>query len=276
MEIKQLNISNNESYLLGLLQSDGHRPFNQSNVIEIELSYQDIDILDKIKKVLSLPNDIIVRTRDTNYKDNYVSCRLHINGKDITSIIDFIPIGSKSEIVRPPLDVIHSEIDYWRGFIDGDGSLGWRNTSQNKKNEIEPFISIATSSEHITRAFEQFVFKHFYSKNKSHRNKRDDQFNITIAGYYCPAIVKMIYYRGCLGLDRKIAEAESILQPANLVTHARLPFSREEDAMLLEIAHRKPISIPNRKSSVAKRRLKYLLSKGIDSHDKLFDMSYFI
>lgn len=276
MEIKQLDIDDNQSYLLGFLQSDGHRLSSQTNGFEIELSSQDRDILDKIKDVLSIPNDIVVRTRDTNYKDRYTSCRLHINGKAITGIKDFIPFGSKSEIVKPPSEVGYSEPDYWRGFIDGDGSLGFRKASKNKKSATEPFISIATSSEYIARSFEQFVFKHFYSKNRFHRNERDDQFNITIAGYYCPAIVKRICYPGCLGLDRKIAEADSILRSDNLSTHARLPFSREEDAILLEADQRKALALPNRKLSVAKSRLKYLLSKGIDSPVKLFDIEYFV
>ncbi len=274
--MKTKSLDNNQSYLLGFLQSDGHRATSNHNSIQIELSIKDIDILEKIKQSFGLSSNIMQRTRDTNFKENYTSCRLHFHKDYICDIIDFIPFGSKSYNVKPPMNIMYSEFDYWRGFIDGDGSLGFRKSSSNKKYGVEPFISIATSSEYIARSFEKFVFKHFYSKNHSNRNKRDEQFNITIAGYYCTLVVEKLYYNGCLSMDRKMAEANAILRLAGTNSQKRHPFSREEDTALLLNSPNDSISLPNRKLSVSKNRLKYLLSKGIDSSDKLLDINYFI
>lgn len=283
LEVRKLTeikiLDNNKSYLLGFLQSDGHRSAANQNSIQIEISLRDKDILDKIKQVFSLSVDVRQRTRDTNFKKNYTSCGLTINGKYISDIIDFIPFGKKSEIVQPPVGVQYSEIDYWRGFIDGDGSLGYRTSSKNKIKK--PFLSLCTSSEYIARSFEKFLFVHTYSKNKNNRNKRDKQFNITVGGYYCQQIIKKLYDAdNSLFLDRKMCDAKLILNDSKvLLNRISIPFSREEDCILLShFSNNQELfsKLPNRYPSVIKNRLKYLLSRNIDNPNKLFNLSYFV
>lgn len=264
-----LSLDNKQSYLLGLLQSDGHRNSKFNNSISIEISNRDRDILEKIKILFSLPNKISTRVRDTNFIKNYTSCSLAIHSSSIANIINFIPCGVKSEIVMPP-DVNYFEHDYWRGFIDGDGSLGLRKSYA----KLSPFISIATNSEHIARSFEQYVFRHSYSKNKSNRNKRDNSFNITIGGSYCKSIVEKLYYPNCLSLDRKMKKANAILKATYSDNYNN--FSREEDAFILNHLSDKEIILPNRIKQKVKLRIEYLLSKGIDTPDKLLDIKYFI
>jgi hypothetical protein len=278
-------IDKNQSYLLGFLQSDGHRSLTHPNGIQIELSIKDRDILDKIRIEFSVINNVRTRTRDTNFKDDYASCSLAIHKSSIVNIIDFIPFGKKSETVRPPSDVIYLEIDYWRGFIDGDGSIGFR----EGKHKPEPFISIATSSEYIARVFENFLFLQSYSKNHSNRNKRDEQFNITIAGCYAVHMANILYYPECLSLDRKMKEATLIISSSFLAEQKHLQFTREEDSQILLFFREKKAlktfktpkisvipTLTNRSKQTVYNRLKYLLKRGIDSQEKLYDIRYFI
>jgi hypothetical protein len=266
-------LDNNQSYLLGFLQSDGHRNSTDENNIAIELAYKDIDILEKIKNEFLIHNIIYSRIRDTNFKKNYKSCSLRFHTSYVADLLNYLPIGTKSEIVRPPQNIYYSETDYWRGFIDGDGSIGFRKT-HNKK--LEPFISIGTSSEPIARTFEKFVFEHCYSKNKSNRNKRDDAFNITIGGLYGLSMIKKIYYKNCFGLDRKIIKAQEISRSNFKSEQKTIQFSRDEDILLLNHKFDKKYCLPNRLLSVSRARLRLLLSKNIDTVEKLFDINYFV
>ena len=51
----------------------------------------------------------------------------------------YVPVGKKSYIICPPKEEF-SEVDYWRGIIDGDGSLGIAKSLGNA-----PFLSVITA-----------------------------------------------------------------------------------------------------------------------------------
>src|SRR5271166_5537269 len=91
------------SYLLGLFQTDAHKSVQGSCVyIAIELSNKDKNILTKIKNLIAMPTDVRERTRNTNFKNNYTSNSLQINGKYIPNIIQYIPSGKKFALIEPP------------------------------------------------------------------------------------------------------------------------------------------------------------------------------
>src|ERR1035437_4749065 len=259
------------SYLLGFLQADGHRVKLHPNNIQIELSAKDIDILQKIKKEFSLPLDIRSRIRDTNFAKNYASCSLNIHAKSIENIIEYIPQGKKSETIMPP-NCKYSEYDYWRGIIDGDGSIGFR----NGRSTPTPYISLVTNSGHLAEAFELFLFKETYSKNKSSKNKRDNCYNIVLGGYYVFTFLEKVYYDKCLALDRKLNKAANILSSNWLSLTKKRPFSREEDTFLLTLPLSEIMRFSTRDRSVLRTRLKYLSIRNIDDIKKLYNIEYYI
>lgn len=200
-------IKNTEiSYLIGLLQTDGSNykePNSNKGRIKLELSTRDCDIIFKLNNFLQFKTTITNRTRNTNFKQNYTSISLNIYNKDIRNFLsDYIPIGHKSELIKQPDNVV--VFDYWRGIIDGDGSLGIT------KNNI-PFISLTTQSELLARDFIIFIEKLTGTKKKMNRNKRDNIYNITVTKEKAQLITKSIYYDNCLALDRKLEKSILVL-----------------------------------------------------------------
>lgn len=58
--------------------------------------------------------------------------------------------GKKSDIITIPI-ISFSEIDYWRGMIDGDGSLGFTKEDEYIKNHSieESIISLQRTNQSI-------------------------------------------------------------------------------------------------------------------------------
>lgn len=97
-----------------------------------------------------------------------------------------------------------SRIDYFRGLIDGDGSLGL--TSQGF-----PFLSLVTSSSHIAIEYLELIKQVTGKVKNSNRNTRDNIYNIVVYKEDAQLIVRHLYYTDCLALSRKLIKASEVL-----------------------------------------------------------------
>lgn len=173
------------------------------------MNYQkkDEDILIKLKEVLPVSSSIIHRTRDTNFKENYTSTKINIYDLAFRNHVKeycSIKSGKKDTLVKMPEQIKHPS-DYFRGVIDGDGSLGF-------KEDGRPFVSLITNSELLYKDFSNFIFIVTGQRKMVKRNSRDGVYNIFITGEHAVNIVKELYYgTPDLFLDRKYELAMKIL-----------------------------------------------------------------
>lgn len=195
----------NLNYIIGLLQTDGHHSEQTRNrgKIQIELNYKDIDILEKIQKILNpyVNCTIKSRVRDTNFKKNSHHISLLICDLGFRTIIKpYVPIGKKSNIIEPPF-LLNKFIkkDYIRGLIDGDGSIGI-----SKDNR--PFISLCVSSEKIKEFLIQDILEVTGLKKEMKRNTRDNVYNIMLNNEEAIKYAEYLYKDSNLYLDRKYNE----------------------------------------------------------------------
>lgn len=157
----------------------------------------------------------------------------------------------------------YSELDYWRGIVDGDGSLGIKKISKM------PYLSITTHSDELYRDFNLLLEKHLNFKLNIHRNKRDNIYNMVILMEKALFITKLLYGNSAISIDRKQLSANSIMDydPLKYNTHSVLEkYTQEEDRIIINntqeycvrvFIDRHPVSISNRR-----RRLKNLLKYG--------------
>jgi hypothetical protein len=223
------------SYMVGFFQTDGHHRSGKGNKgsITLEIGYKDKDIIKKISSLLDVNYSITERERITNFtngvKKKYITLR--ICGLPFRQWIKkYVPTGKKSKIICQPEDP-HSEIDYWRGVIDGDGSLGI--TGGNL-----PFLGFVTDSDKLAEQYASFL-KSITGRDKIiKRNKRDNIYNITIFRESAQEVVKKIYYKNCICLNRKKNKAKEVIswkRPKNIKKRAyrRKWWSKEEDEFVL-------------------------------------------
>lgn len=141
-----------------------------------------------------------------------------------------MPSGVKHDIVEMT-KVPFSDRDYFRGLIDGNGSVGFSTTGL-------PFISLNTSSDYLAAGYQDFIYKVTGINKNNNRNKRDNTYNIVLGVEGAQKLIKELYYSGCLGLKRKMDSAEKVLawvRPSGMKKRnfEVKKWTSEEDAFIL-------------------------------------------
>lgn len=198
-----------ESYIYGLLITDGSLYLttrNRGKVI-LEVSEKDEDIIQKLYNVI--PNSgIHERVRNTNFKNNYKTKIFTNHRKEFRDkLISFgFPKSDKTQNASIPI-VEYDEYSFWRGVIDGDGSIGF-----TKSKNCEPFISLVTKSESLKEEFLKFLNRELNINKKVNRNKRDKVYNITIKNEDAVELAKKLYLdlENDLYINRKYTKAVEI------------------------------------------------------------------
>lgn len=195
------------AYLFGLIQTDGHLYQNSRNRgrLSIELGKRDEEILFELQKRLPFHSSISERKRKTNFSDECVSVIWKVFDKRFREFLvkNGIPFGRKSNIISAPIGK-YSKIDYFRGLIDGDGSLGL--TAKGF-----PFLSLITASSEITFEYLNFLQSITGKQKTSAKNKRDNVFNIAVYKEDAQKIVDILYYENCPAMPRKLEKAKEVL-----------------------------------------------------------------
>jgi hypothetical protein len=231
------------SYMFGFFQTDGHLSQNTRNRgrLSVEIKLDDKSLLDKFKQLICVNSSITTRSRNTNFKENYKSIIWTVCDLEFRTTLNTLglPYGRKSKIIKPPT-VPFLENDYWRGIIDGDGSLGMTAT--------KPFISLVTSSQTLAEAYIDFVFRKTGQYKTNNPNKRDKVYNICVYGEDAQKIIHELYYPECLCLDRKLEESEiakSWVRPSSMKrrTWKVRKWTKQEDFIVLNY----PIEIAMKK-----------------------------
>lgn len=167
-------LNSNLSYFIGFVMADGTFQEGSRNrgKIVIEIKREDEQLLKDISNILPCNSYIRYRERTTNFKENHKSALLSIYNYDFRQFVkQYIPLGKKSDITYIPKDVSIS--DFLRGFIDGDGSIGFT------VNDA-PFVSIITLSEQFKQDYLDFLEREFGIVKHLNRNKRDNVYNIVV------------------------------------------------------------------------------------------------
>lgn len=243
------------SYFIGFAQADGSLSQETRNrgKFKIELQKTDEYILHKFKSLFNVYSSITYRTRDTNFCKDYSCVTWSVSNKDFRDQLESsgIPVGKKSNIVNIPT-VNFSEIDYFRGIIDGDGSLGFTKLGF-------PFISLVTSSDQLTQSYNDFIFRMTGSIKKLSRNKRDNVYNIMIVKEDAQKIINLLYYDNCLCLPRKYLasmEVRSWIRPSTMKKRDVLYRSwlPEEEAYVLKHSIKDSVAYLGRSTDAVKIR----------------------
>ena len=186
------------SYLFGLFGTDGSikRTSDNNHISSLVLELKDQDIIEKIFNIL--PDcSTSERIRNTNFKKNYHSYILYCYNKEFINWCENnnFPLQNKTNAINIPNE--YEERDFWRGIIDGDGSLGMKNI------EEQPFVNLTTKSDFLKEAYCDFIYKITDFRPNCNRNKRDDIYNITLHGEKAIKILKTIYENADIYIDRK-------------------------------------------------------------------------
>lgn len=245
------------AYIFGFISTDGSLTKIGKKVrLAIELAHTDKEILEKFKTILPVKSFLGERIRKTNFKNKYKSSFLNCYNNELILKLNELGLftGKKSFTITPP-SIEYSEKDYWRGVIDGDGSLGFR-TSKGKDGK--PFIGLCSDSEPIVTSFSKLAYNISNSKLNPKRNIRDNIYNLSLEGEPAKLLVSYLYYDGCLALNRKKKLAE-LIKNWNPVNRNQIEWKQHEEEFVLNHSIEDSIKFTQRTKEAIQKR-KWLLN----------------
>lgn len=129
-------------YWAGFIAADGSIHKNR-NTVAVEIKYEDESHLYKLCSMVGRDNGIWHRDRKKNnkiYKASAISLECISFKKSLSD--NFNITSNKSQTLRPPENIPQEYLHHFiRGYIDGDGSIGWH------KFNNKPRLNICSGSE---------------------------------------------------------------------------------------------------------------------------------
>ncbi|MBT2476715.1 hypothetical protein [Streptomyces sp. ISL-94] len=223
------------AYMFGFLQADGHlrQGAGQKGRLAAEINVRDIHILREFQQLTPYYSSITERVRSTNFADCHHSATWSVCSLEARTIVNElgIPYGKKSWTIKPPRTEF-SRPDYVRGIIDADGSLGW--TGQGF-----PYLSLTSASTAIAAYLCHYGRKVTGTGRTISRNTRDGVYNVCYYKETAQQLAAHLYYKGCLALAHKKANADAIqawVRPADMrIAPPRRRWTAQEDQELLRL-----------------------------------------
>jgi hypothetical protein len=194
------------AYFYGLALADGHlRQMDRGRGnVAIGLASRDDGVLLQLSASLPWKSHISRRSRRTNFGPHETTeLRLHSASLRKQLLAAGFTPGSKSKICAPPITP-YCATSFWRGFVDGDGSLGITGDGY-------PFVSLVTSSANIAAAYKTFLSGIGIPEPKSRPNARDGVWNIMVVRKNAALLAAQLYGSGNIALDRKRQKSLEIL-----------------------------------------------------------------
>ena len=248
------------SYLFGFLQADGHLYQNTRNrgKLTVELNSQDIWLLEQFAQMVPFYSSVRIRTRRTNFSASHTSVTWSVHSREFREALTSLkfPTGKKSDAIEVPQGNF-VPVDYFRGIIDADGSLGITASGL-------PFVSLITASDNLAQGYTAFVADLIGYHKRIHRNTRDNVFNTAIFREDAQAVSSILYYENCLALPRKLAKLPNVMhwqRPDSMKKIRRRLWCEEQDTFILTHSVEESTSHLKRTPQSVKMRLWRLLSE---------------
>lgn len=195
------------SYFYGLLLSDGNLSHSESRLskIQIVLQRKDEDILYKFKKFIGTNNKIVnhsKKTKDGTSEYSYFGVNSYTIYNRLINL-GMSPRKSGKEQL-PKFDWLNNR-DFWRGVVDGDGSLLYQ--------QGIPKIKLIGSLE-LVEGFNDFCWKNCFTQKRKAcpESKHQGLYTLSFNGEEAMYVAKILYADCEFKLDRKLTLAKEFVE----------------------------------------------------------------
>lgn len=203
--------SNNMAYILGFIAADG---CITRDVLKIGIQYDDINLLEDIKKQLDFSGNIT--TRDIKLKNKiYKAAYLDIYSKYMVDRLKILGLCEQKSLQLSRFDFIPQEyeMDFVRGYFDGDGSVGGQYPQNTRTLQIR--FRISSGSKEILEYMNDVLTKRGYKRKQITTDSKKRQSNFYSLAYSTRESLKLyndLYYKNCMCLQRKYHKFNELIE----------------------------------------------------------------
>lgn len=196
--------SSNMAYILGFIYADGYI-HKDRYVLRLNVQRSDRIILEKIKEELEFDGKII--DYDSKCCDKlHPSSRLSIGSMDMIKRLRELGLHSnKSLTIQFPNIPKEYELDFIRGFFDGDGSIEYKRQIHNVKNSdtYQLRFRLFSGSYGFLDSIMIILIKHGLKEKTIHSSKGKNLYSITYSTKESYKLYDLLYKENDLYLERK-------------------------------------------------------------------------
>lgn len=208
---KNANESEAAAYWIGFLMADGcvHRVRSGSKYIRLALAVCDKPHVEKFAAFIGVPKNIQVVENDPKNLNGHVirGTATAVYSLASESLVDELftygVVYRKTHSAEVCL--LGDNRHFWRGVIDGDGSIG----TACRWSVKQPTLQFACGSRRLVEQFRDYCKSFIETKADIHRNRKLWAF--TLSAYPAAAAIHSLYFNCSISLDRKQHSANEIL-----------------------------------------------------------------
>jgi hypothetical protein len=198
------------AYWIGFLMADGcvHKRNGASPRISIALARCDIEHLEAFKMFLGASNPIHI--------DGNCAC-FSVSSNKLSNSIARYGITPRKSLTAKVIDLEQSK-DFWRGVIDGDGSLSDIQRYSDLKTKHRTQLSLL-GSQALMEQFSLFVQSIANFKPKTFQ--LGNIFTVVIRGATAAQVVTALYADCSIALPRKLKRAKRIIEDSKNIAQRK-------------------------------------------------------
>ncbi len=197
-------------YVVGLIATDGNLSKDGRHV---NLTSKDRSLLVAVRKSLFLKNKIGKKSRGGEEEKKYSV--LQIGDKKLYDYLMKIGLTPKKSLTIGKLAVPPVYfIDFFRGVIDGDGSItSWVHASNRN---VQWSLRVVSGSKDFLAWLKDSVEQEFKVGGKLYgqqsKGRKNPLYLLKFGKFAAKLILEQCYYEGCLALNRKLKSSIKCLQ----------------------------------------------------------------
>ena len=226
-----------KAYILGFLSADGWIQKHPRGV-GVELKAEDLPLLERLRDELS-PGQPVVEHPVTTKAGPRIQYRLRVNSVELADALGRHGVGPRKSHTLRPSPLVPPELlrHYWRGVVDGDGSIY---SSKGRTPRSKPCWHFdLTGSVWMCEGFRAFLVGHGVGIKAQVQASRT-VFRLQFGGNgVARAAARLLYGGSTIHLDRKKARAEEVMAlVGRFDARRRITWSRVMALMLLGYSQR--------------------------------------
>lgn len=206
------------AYMLGFIASDGC--VDDKHLI-IGLKSTDVEILEKFKKELQFTGNLHTRTiysKQTN--KTYNSSCLYVSSKYMVERLNQLGIVRNKSMKLERFDFIPQEyeLDFIRGYFDGDGSVGAQlpKSKRAQTETIQIRVRICSGSYKILEYIRDTLMKYGFNTKTIVKRGNKTLFEICYSTKESLLFFEKVYNSESLYLQRKYDKFSELIQQRNI------------------------------------------------------------
>jgi hypothetical protein len=192
------------AYWIGFLMADGWIAKDYSE-FSIALAFTDRCHLWRFRAFLGSS----ARTPIHAGKKGHATVRLSVRSRHMCESLATHGVTPQKTHTAKALGQVEGSADFWRGMMDGDGSLGIHADHRYKETKGSATISLC-GTEAILQQFRRFVEERVPNTKSTVRRHSANLFNIAFGGRTAVAVAALLYSGAEIALPRKEATAKDI------------------------------------------------------------------